>query len=548
MQNPTKHHPSIEDMASGKPASATAILSGVGVEASFKTPRPDTLSYPEIADEEAALDQFTETPVVSRKLRQQPVPVERPSPKLPRRPSRRKGRGSVGRQQRSPPRCNGAGSNRRLPRSQTRLLHPLGMNPTRLSTSTSMPLAKATKHLEVCSHNPGIVDAGVNEKINTMLAATKALKPRAETATIPLSSTTSRVSQLVRHNGLFKKVSNALTGRTHSKNAARHSSVYHGPNLPDLPGHRNPFLPPLYLPEQAAHIPETELRRNESMNVNRDKIHRVLGDTDQLARLPWRAMSFPGNKPVEDPFTGPSQAAQPLTEFENRLRSNSAEGSLIKPLDHDPFESERILRSSVDSLLPSPPIASSTPRGKRAHPGIADVSPMRQPQVQVGGNHQSKVPGNSSNYENFFRNCLARRQTSPFADALDKRESVRSCHLKLDPVFSYVPVMDSAYRKKHPSPAKHDLEILMRDFRTHFPEIPLGPAAKHDEMDRLSPGPVTAPDAAIGSPHGDRQARVSRSLTEDRVITNGFASCIDANEPHMSSSYSRSSLGYQEVY
>src|SRR5690606_16257889 len=101
-------------------------------------------------------------------------------------------------------------------------------------------------------------------------------------------------------------------------------------------------------------------------------------------------------------------------------------------------------------------------------------------------------------------------------------------------------------RKKHPSPAKHDLEILMKDFRTHFPEIPLGPAAERDETDRLRLGIATAPDSAMGSPKGDRRARVTRSLTEGRAVTDGPASY--AGEPHMSSSYSCSSLGCQEAY
>lgn len=546
MQNSTKHPINNEDMADARPVSATAVLSDSRTEHCFRTLRPGILSYSEVADEEEAPDQFVESPVASRKLRQRPVPAERPSPKLPRRPSRRKGRGFVGRQQRSPPRCNGVGSTRRLPRSQTGLLNPLGMNPTGLSTSTSMPLAKAMDHLEVRSYNPSVVGAGVDEKINAMLAATKALKPEAETATIPSSNTTSRVSQLVRHSGLFKKVSNALAGRVHHKNPGRNASGCRGQNLPDLPGYRSPFLPPLRLLEHAAHVPETELRRNESMNINRDKIHKVLGDTDQFPRLPGRAMSFPGRKSAEDPFLEPLQAARPPTEFENRLMSNSAEGSLIKLLDHDPFEFERVMHSNVDSLLPSPPIASSTPRGKRLHVNIVDRGSMMQSQDPPGHNHESNVPGSPSDYQAFFRNCLTKRQTSPPTDTFVKREFVRSCYLMLDPMFSYVPVVDNAYRKKHPSPAKHDLEILMKDFRTHFPEIPLGPAAERDETDRLRLGIATAPDSAMGSPNGDRRARVTRSLTEGRAVTDSPASY--AGEPHMSSSYSCSSLGCQEAY
>lgn len=481
-----------------KPGSATGTLNGAADSDIFRTRQTERSLHPGALDEEGAFGQFDQAPVASRRLRQRPVPVERSSPKLPRRPSRRKSRGFGRSQQRSPPRFDDACQARCLPRSHTATLNPLRMNPTGLSASTSMPLAGAMGHVEVCSHDPRIVDATIDDEIDNMLAATRALKPevRAATSAIPLSSTVSRVSNLLRNNGLIKKVSNALAGRMHFKSQTKDEPGYDGRNLPGLGGYRNPSLEPLGLPEQTEYIPETELRRNERLNVSRGKIHKVLGDTDQLARHPGRAMSFPGHTTGEDPFSGPVRAARPLTVFETRLRSNSAEASLIRPLDQNPFESEKILRSSVNSLLPSSPVASSTPRRKRYHTGIADASTAMQPEVSASDTYASRAPGEASDCETLLGDRTSKLQTSPSANTFGEHGSSRGCHLKLDPRYSYVPVVDCADRKKHPSPTRADLELLMEDFRLQFPEIPLWPAAEddEDEMDELPLSAVIAAD------------------------------------------------------
>ncbi|KAK4113971.1 hypothetical protein N656DRAFT_778026 [Canariomyces notabilis] len=318
------------------------------------------------------------------------------------------------------------------------------MNPRGLSTSKSTLLAGAAEPFYICSQKHEITDAVINKQIEITPAAMESLKADTEAVLLPQSSTASKVSQFMRGNGLLRKVSSAFAGRMRSKS--------HTKDLPEHPGYQLPALAPLSLPEQKSRVCDVDLRINESLNLRKDKVHRVLGGMDP--RSGPSDICFSG-----DPFVGLSDATKPPTEFERRLRSLSQGSSVLKPLDEDPFDSESVFRSDLDSLLPTPPIASSTPRK-----GLSVLGIIPGPQVK-------RTQGNASENADPSGNVVEMRQTNVSARAFSQQPAEDNIYPTPDCKFSYVPVVDCPYRKRHPSPDKRDLDVLVSELCSKFPEL-----------------------------------------------------------------------------
>lgn len=74
----------------------------------------------------------------------------------------------------------------------------------------------------------------------------------------------------------------------------------------------------------------------------------------------------------EDPFSE-SSSGRNSTEFEARLRSRQGSRGVVTPTD--PFQAERIMETSVDAMLTTPPVGCSTPRRRLSR----CVSPNKGP-------------------------------------------------------------------------------------------------------------------------------------------------------------------------
>lgn len=427
-----------------------------------------------------------EAPVAHRKLRQRPVPVVRPSPSLPRRSSKR--RSTLQRQSPpSPPRCDYA---KGLPKSSTGALNPLAMHPpnsrmTKLPASATMPLTNLHGQPNAnptTSNKPVGLDAGeIAEKIEKMLAATEALKAERQAAqpktAIPSSSTTSKVSRLVKHNGLFKKVSHALSERRlFPKNQPKDAKVQ---NIVEEEDDQE-LAAPSGVAGKRSGLKSIELRLNEGVNLNKDKVQKVFGGKVHRKPVPMGGKTLRTRRSLDDPFSTPNSLRRPITEFETRLRGGSVDDSVLPPLSSEnPFESERVMESSLDSILSFAPIASSTPR--RGYKRI--VSPSESPTKEPRGGLRSR----SIDFDFEF-------PASPGQDSAQPKKNPLALSPGLTSMFSYVPVVDDVERKKHPSPAKQDLELMTIEFRAQYPDVPLGPAAEQYEMDELARSTVLLPD------------------------------------------------------
>ncbi|KAK1774156.1 hypothetical protein QBC45DRAFT_52588 [Copromyces sp. CBS 386.78] len=455
-----------------------------------------------------------EAPAANRKIRQRPAPVVRPSPSLPRRSSRRRST----RQRPSPPappRCDYV---KGLPKSNTGALNPLAMHPpnsrmTKLPASATMPLTNLNGRpnaVPTTSNKPvGLDPEEIAEKIEKMLAATQALKsepqPAQPTTAIPSSSTSSKVSRLVKQNGLFKKVSHALSERRlFPKNQSKDAKVQDTVEEED----EAELVASQGFTRKRAGLKSIELRLNEGVNLNKDKVQKVFGGKVHRKPVPMNGKTLRTRRSLDDPFSSPSSLRRPVTEFETRLRGGSVDDSVLPPLSSEnPFESERVMEGSLDSILPSAPIASSTPRRGYKRTSSPSESPTKKPR---GGLRSRSIDLNFS---------------FPTGGSAEPKKNPLALSPGLAGIFSYVPVVDDVERKKHPSPAKGDLELMTIEFRAQYPDVPLGRAAEQDELDELARSTLLLPDY-----DADRENRYLRPSLNSRSTSNRSGESTEDDE------------------
>ncbi|KAL2190839.1 hypothetical protein L209DRAFT_792868 [Thermothelomyces heterothallicus CBS 203.75] len=252
--------------------------------------------------------------------RQSPAPREHPRllersflevPSPPRPTHRRLGSQQIGSSQPS-----GEPSRSRIPQSLTGTLglpplmtgpiHPLRMHPVNLTGSSSMPIANTSgRPLGLRYDGNPYTPQGeaVMEKVDKMLATSRALKPEGET-----SSKGSR-SGATGAIGFLKRLRSP--SQLFSKPKPR------VPIKPHQIRHITGGLEPLPLPEQTRHVPSVCLRRNELGNLKREKALRVLGETPNLDPLPSMDLDPAATSP--DPsFLSPSISTEDDCPFFSR--------------------------------------------------------------------------------------------------------------------------------------------------------------------------------------------------------------------------------------
>jgi hypothetical protein len=356
------------------------------------------------------------------------------------------------------------------------------MNPTGLSSSTTMPLASI-------AGNPTAIDAKqINDKIDNMLVATKTLKPEPQPA---VTSSSGKFSQFLRQKASFKKLfPSSLAGRLFSKGRKKDERALKTEDS----GRLTESPPPL-----------ADLRFNVGINMSKETAEQLLTDVAQ-PKPPLRvATPFPGSRSLEDPFSEPLNVAHFPTEFENRLRTSPAERSGT-PLSQNPFEAAKLLESDYDAILPSPPVASSTPpRGQCGRFRTFPESPTKPPRaVPTSTTPEPKEDCSPSD----FHTAL---ETNPDEEASgSSTETIGMGKVKgkkvggspprsqsPSPALAYRPVLGNTDWKKHPSPAQFDLEMLERAFRARFPGIP--EAEDDGTTGEVAPGTGSASGVGAGA-------------------------------------------------
>lgn len=137
------------------------------------------------------------------------------------------------------------------------------------------------------------------------------------------------------------------------------------PIVHDLPLERLTF-PQLSLPSQERLDAMLDSQR-EAENMKKEKVRSLIGRDDANTLIASKRLTvvdedidFQSGQPLDDPFSESSSSGQYSTEFEARLRAGQGSRDHTTPMD--PFHAERILDTSVDAILTTPPVGSSTPR------------------------------------------------------------------------------------------------------------------------------------------------------------------------------------------
>ncbi|KAK3945948.1 hypothetical protein QBC46DRAFT_424854 [Diplogelasinospora grovesii] len=534
-----RRRPSIDEMASAL-LDDTTVMPGNGARnRPFPWPIGSTMASENYSNSRAVRGH----PITQRKIEkdisfeqalQMPFPVEKRSPAIPRKLSKRTRQSNVRRRE-SPRSGSGAGLIGNLPRSKTGALDPLGLNPPRLAPSTSMPitqllekpeerraqiLARAEERLAQVEKSDPFDAALISRKLEMMLAANKALKP--EPLPPILSRNSSKASRFAKPTGLFKKISGALADRIHHKSQSKTTQTKDG----DAKGMRGKFLddldtlPPLTLPDQPPPISTNERHLNVSKNLNMRKVQMMTGERIMRKPVPNDGRSLRSPPQFGDPFSDAPNVKRAPTEFENRLRASSVEDSTPPLPTRNPFESEKVLEGSLDSILSTVPIASSTPRIRNESPRAFSESPTKKPRCMSVGHMYG-----GRQHSGGFDLCAPRGESKDEfirpATSGGEQKSIDSSSQYLElptgGMPSYVQVVGNGERKKHPSPSKPYLDLLVRQFREEHPEVPLGCAADFDETDELANSTVTIPanHRAVGSIDRYRLPSISSSRDGD---------------------------------
>ena len=279
-----------------------------------------------------------------------------PTPEIPHKSSRRNITKDIARVPIQPSIVNGVAG---LRKSQTIDLNPLGQNRTNVATTAP---SFSMGELPARSSNPPRFDRAdaliINEKIASVLAATAALKGEPQVATKPAPTLMNRLKS----TKLFSKFSNAVSGRFHRKKSEEPRQV---------------CLEPLTLTENESQVSAIDMRLNEGQNLNfSGKMQEMTGTQVERRPLHDNGKALRAGDSVDDPFSEVYSALRPPTNFESRLKGqatkdrNEGRGPratrTAPPVPMiDPFKAEHVMDSDIDDLLPTPPVAASTPKSSR---------------------------------------------------------------------------------------------------------------------------------------------------------------------------------------
>ncbi|KAK3378274.1 hypothetical protein B0H63DRAFT_525514 [Podospora didyma] len=462
---------------------------------------------------------------------QKPAFVDKRSPVVSRKPSHRHRRAPVRQSRASPPRTGVVGPARPIPRSRTTAanialgMNPLGMNPPMVVASNSMPLTKITEQVDDDPDDPHDPirafgnktedNQEVHQKVENMLAATKALKQNLKPVSIPSSNTTSKISRF--RETVARKISvtfdrfnpRGYLRETRDQNLEKSVSIDAA-----LQHSRFPVAKFSTAPAKVRHL--------EGVKIKKENIRLMVSEQNHGKNAVGDGKSLRDRKANEDPFSEAPHTKRRPTKFENRLRTNSVDGSVFGPIALDPFETEKVFDSSINSILPTVPIGTSTPRSK-SHGRFSplDESPTKNHRGMDNG--QDAADSDSDMSIPSETDTQSIRQAT--ATSLNKKVGTTG-RLRPRPIYSYVPVVDNTPRKKHPSPAKGDLEFLGKELQKTYPDV-LGPAAEWDEPDELASSKMMSPTITHGQ---QKRRRVLAPISGNNTGRAGRAEASNGGE------------------
>ncbi|KAK0116651.1 hypothetical protein ONS96_012506 [Cadophora gregata f. sp. sojae] len=399
-------------------------------------------------------------------------------PEIPRRSSKRRSgrpKSNVG-----PPRAE-AGDRRRIAHASRQTL----------KSSTSPPRPSDSSQPK----QSGFVAADINDKIESMIAATKALKPGSEGAILlgPLVPTKQR---RLADNKMLLKMKTALNDRLSRRNTKKRDSMLNDKLLDASLNEVQDFEEELSI--SAIALTTMELRMNEGDNFKNPKIYTLTGHGN-VRRKPLAddGKSLRSRKSTDhpdDPFSErphSSSITRTPTSFENRLRDDMSfdQGSeLIPDLPsrcHTPkFTREKKARTSIydgdfDAMLSSSPFAQSTPRIRLEPTFEEDGKKML---MHVPADTRSLFDSDQMDIDSdTMGKALSPQEPAKRKNSLAKDSGVR--------------YHSSKKVKKHPSPSKAELEGLERALQNF---LPLNPSEGFPPVDDVYPvGESLAPAAAL---------------------------------------------------
>ncbi|TDZ55069.1 hypothetical protein CTRI78_v005716 [Colletotrichum trifolii] len=366
----------------------------------------------------------------TKQIRRQPSEVLATPPNIPRKSSRRKNKRtklsdlSVNVGLRTP--------KRPLPMSKTSMVGGVQKQNAFLASSTTAPLGVVCKNVD-SSHQSSGDDPEVRNKVNAMLAATQALKPRGAAPASHRKSPRNRrkkvASKLRQAFEFFQpkqatppsKIRGKISGPIAVADCTlpNPASFYH---LEDI--------------EPASPASSIQRRINEGQNLGSNKVRSVVGGRKARNPVPGDESSESGSGSV-DPFSEPFP--RPPTPFEHRLKISSDSIPLMPVTS--PFDAEAEFDVDLDGLLAENPVCASTPRAR----GDTRAAPEESPSYRYAGRGD--------------RYLYTVKEGSDISSVVGRpkltldRDALRLFH---DP---------EPITKKHPSPSKDELFDLEEQFR-----------------------------------------------------------------------------------
>ncbi|KAB5535097.1 hypothetical protein GE09DRAFT_349579 [Coniochaeta sp. 2T2.1] len=293
-----------------------------------------------------------------------------------------------------------------------------------------------------------------------------------------------------KQKGVFKKMTNALTDRLHLMHKATPVEAhkadegrggfydYEANQLirdieADMPTQKR------QLPSRLTEIYERGSYDNFAKSVNDDHF-------DAISKIQSVERS-PSKEPSDDPFADPDSSRM-TTDFVSRLKATTPSKSGGDALPVTPSASfstmDGLLRSSINSLLPYPPVGASTPRltAHRRHCHDLEGSEVKHAKSASCLSH-----------------IVARDESGMSCDEVPKAWSDYDMpnmgrNLSPDHGYTYRPVLNAPNCKKHPSPNKLDLELLETRLREHWPET----LSQATEQVKKHPSPLKVDMQALG--------------------------------------------------
>jgi hypothetical protein len=339
-----------------------------------------------------------------------------------------------------------------------------------------------------------------NRQSASVLALSDATKLGSEDVMALRRSKTTRYSKkdvVTKQQSVLKKMTVALTDRLHltapkGTKAEPHAadgdrgSGYHdyGTNqfvqdvVSDIPTQKR------QLPSRLTEIYERNECSKESEHIS-DELH---GQSTKKQR----PRSSTGMDLYDDPFADADCTRRFTTDFVHRLKATTPpkDGRDLAPVTPSVSSSdmEALLRGSINSLLPFPPLGASTPRITVTRRRSSGFEEANRPLMFA---KRKSISGVSPGAHWEVANVGLDQAWEEHVD-----DTMRDAGHNAAPPhpFTYRPILNMPNRKKHPSPNKVELELLESRLRRKWPET----LSQATENAKKHPSPLKIDMQALG--------------------------------------------------